>query len=76
MSTNQAAVLTALEFADKAKRQSRPPRGIARRSRITSKMPPKHRRNATFTSVSLTRVRTEAKAKSNQINLFSQQDNG
>ena len=76
MSTNQAAVLTALEFADKAKKAEQTAEGYRSQIKDYLKDASEAQTERDFYKRELDRVRTEAKVKSNQINLFSQQDNG
>ncbi len=76
MSTNQAAVLTALEFADKAKKAEQTAEGYRAQIKDYLKDASEAQTERDFYKRELDRVRTEAKAKSNQINLFTQQENG
>ncbi len=72
MSTNQAAVLLAIEFADKAKKAEQTAEGYREQIKDYLKDASEAQTERDFYKRELDRVRTEAKAKANQINLFSQ----
>lgn len=72
MSTNQAAVLLAIEFADKAKKADQTAEGYREQIKDYLKDASEAQTERDFYKRELDRVRTEAKAKANQINLFSQ----
>ncbi len=76
MSTNQAAVLVAIEFADKAKKAEQVSEGYRTQIKDYLKDASEAQTERDFYKRELDRVRTEAKAKSNQINLFAPQNNG
>ena len=72
MSTNQAAMLLAIEFADKAKKAEQTAEGYREQIKDYLKDASEAQTERDFYKRELDRVRTEAKAKANQINLFSQ----
>lgn len=72
MSTNQAAVVLAIEFADKAKKAEQTAEGYREQIKDYLKDASEAQTERDFYKRELDRVRTEAKAKANQINLFSQ----
>ena len=74
MSTNQAAMLLAIEFADKAKKAEQTAEGYREQIKDYLKDASEAQTERDFYKRELDRVRTEAKAKANQINLFSQDE--
>lgn len=76
MSTNQAAVLVAIEFADKAKKAEQFAESYRSQIKDYLKDASEAQTERDFYKRELDRVRTEAKAKSDQINLFSTQNHG
>lgn len=72
MSTNQAAVLLAIEFADKAKKAEQAADGYREQIKDYLKDASEAQTERDFYKRELDRMRTEAKAKANQINLFTQ----
>lgn len=75
MSTNQAAVLVAIEFADKARKAEQTSEGYRAQIKDYLKDASEAQTERDFYKRELDRVRTEAKAKSNQMNLFTPQTN-
>lgn len=73
MSTNQAAVLVAIEFADKARKSEQTAEGYRAQIKDYLKDASEAQTERDFYKRELDRVRTEAKAKSNQMNLFAPQ---
>lgn len=76
MSSNQAAVLVAIEFADKAKKTEQVAEGYRSQIKDYLKDASEAQTERDFYKRELDRMRTEAKAKSDQINLFAPQNNG
>lgn len=74
MSTNQAAVLVAIEFADKAKKAEAAAEGYRDQIKDYLKDASEAQTERDFYKREIDRIRTEAKAKSAQINLFSQNE--
>lgn len=74
MSTNQAAVLIAIEFADKAKKAEQAADGYREQIKDYLKDASEAQTERDFYKRELDRMRTEAKAKANQINLFAQDE--
>lgn len=72
MSTNQAAVLIAIDFADQAKKSEQAAEGYRNQIKDYLKDASEAQTERDFYKRELDRIRTEAKAKSNQINLFAQ----
>ncbi len=75
MSSNQAAVLVAIEFADKAKKTEQVAEGYRSQIKDYLKDASEAQTERDFYKRELDRMRTEAKAKSDQINLFAPQNN-
>lgn len=73
MSANQAAVLVAIEFADKARKSEQTVEGYRAQIKDYLKDASEAQTERDFYKRELDRVRTEAKAKSNQMNLFTPQ---
>lgn len=76
MSTNQAAVLVAIEFADKAKKAEQFAEGYRSQIKDYLKDASEAQTERDFYKRELDRVRTEAKSKADQINLFAPQNHG
>ena len=76
MSTNQAAVLVAIEFADKAKKAEQFAEGYRSQIEDYLKDASEAQTERDFYKRELDRVRTEAKSKADQINLFAPQNHG
>lgn len=76
MSSNQAAVLVAIEFADKAKKTEQVAEGYRSQIKDYLKDASEAQTERDFYKRELDRMRIEAKAKSDQINLFAPQNNG
>lgn len=74
MSTNQATVLVAIEFADKAKKAEAAAEGYRDQIKDYLKDASEAQTERDFYKREIDRIRTEAKAKSAQINLFSQNE--
>lgn len=75
MSTNQAAVLLAIDFADQAKKAELAADGYRAQIKDYLKDASDAQTERDFYKRELDRMRTEAKAKANQINLFAQDEN-
>ncbi len=75
MSSNQAAVLVAIEFADKAKKTEQVAEGYRSQIKDYLKDASEAQTERDFYKRELDRMRTEATAKSDQINLFAPQNN-
>jgi len=74
MSTNQAAVLVAIEFADKAKKAEGAAEDYRNQIKDYLKDASEAQTERDFYKREIDRIRTEAKAKSAQINLFAQNE--
>ena len=74
MTTNQATVLVAIEFADKAKKAEAAAEGYRDQIKDYLKDASEAQTERDFYKREIDRIRTEAKAKSAQINLFSQNE--
>lgn len=74
MSTNQAAVLVAIEFADKAKKAEAAAEDYRNQIKDYLKDASEAQTERDFYKREIDRIRTEAKAKSAQINLFAQNE--
>lgn len=75
MSANQAAVLVAIEFADQAKKTEQAVEEYRSQIKDYLKDASEAQTERDFYKRELDRMRTEAKAKSDQINLFAPQSN-
>ncbi len=74
MSTNQAAVLVAIDFADKAKKAEAAAEDYRNQIKDYLKDASEAQTERDFYKREIDRIRTEAKAKSAQINLFAQNE--
>lgn len=74
MSTNQAAVLLAIDYADQAKKAEETAAGYREQIKDYLKDASEAQTQRDFYKRELDRVRTESKAKANQMNLFAQNE--